>query len=394
MPQTSFQPNVENSGIVADQVTLTGEYVAGRDIRIEEKTFIYTQAKFAEVNLDPYKRNGEYIAPLFTGLLLNQALENHLLAIGGKFEFYKNDLIRHLAALIHEDKGLKAKEWVERAGGANPAHVLAEEKAPTIFLFPQTKPQELNYDLRRIPEIARKYGHFVLISTNLSEHSWKLPPDVRREHWFEIPQSHIYSPDDLTRCLILELEKAGQQNIFENSVERLYPNTELVRGISVEELASDLETVDKIQIFVRLLKNQRKAIDKNGLNKLLAQITNDNLDLITNWFLTLDEKEKETAIALSLFEGLYDDQFFEATERLVDETWEARETRLRSLDYCDLDSLFNFLDVGNSHDLGKFHILPLQGEGDRLGGHRGLSGHDRNSKSSAMPASIPEMIPV
>lgn len=87
MPQTSFQPNVENSGIVADQVTLTGEYVAGRDIRIEEKTFIYTQAKFAEVNLDPYKRNGEYIAPLFTGLLLNQALENHLLAIGGKFEF-------------------------------------------------------------------------------------------------------------------------------------------------------------------------------------------------------------------------------------------------------------------------------------------------------------------
>lgn len=36
----------------------------------------------------------------------------------------------------------------------------------------------------------------------------------------------------------------------------------------------------------------------------------------------------------------------------------------------------------------------VEKEQDRLGGHRGLSGHDWNSKSSAMPASMPEIIPV
>lgn len=81
------------------------------------------------------------------------------------------------------------------------------------------------------------------------------------------------------------------------------------------------------------------------MNKLLDQVTTDKLELITNWFLTLNEKEKETAIALSLFDGLYDDQFFEAIERVVEEAWEPRETKLRSLDYCDLDSLFNFFNV-------------------------------------------------
>lgn len=344
MPQSTMTQNIDNSGIVAQQVSLSGEYVAGRDIHIENKSFISDHVKFSEINLDPYKK-GEYISPLFTDLLFKHIKEKRLLVVGGGVEFYKDDFIRHLAALIAEETGLRAKEWLERGGSFNLFSSISEEKAPCVFIFPSTSPIEVNYDLRRLANLADKYNHYILISTRQPAQSWKLPTDIRQDYWFEVPQSHLYHPGDLTRCLIQELERTGSHKRFENKVEHLQPETELIKGISLEEIAAQLETIDKIQIFTRLVNNEERTISRASLKKLLDNVVDSKNELISNWFLSLAEKEKETAIVLSLFEGLYDDQFFEATERIVDEAWQNRETKLKSLDYCDLDSLFNFFNV-------------------------------------------------
>jgi len=259
MSQTGYASIIENTGTVAEQVTMSGQYVAGRDIIIDSKT--YTQARFSEINLEPYGEKRNYISPMFTQFLLARVLDNRLLLIGGFFEFYKSDLIRHLAALISKERGLKAREWVERVNGGSPVTALAEEKEPTVFLFPGTTPQDVHFDLRRIANIAEKHGHFILISTDLSEHAWKLSTEIKSSYWFEVPQEKIYYPEDLTNCLIQELEKAGNQIVFENKVDHLYPKTELVQGIPLEELASELETVDKIQIFETVLKNRTEKFD-------------------------------------------------------------------------------------------------------------------------------------
>jgi len=97
--------------------------------------------------------------------------------------------------------------------------------------------------------------------------------------------------------------------------------------------------------FTRLLIIEEGTISKSKLEKLFDNTINNKKDLLSNWFRTLDEKEKETAIALSLFSGLYDDQFFEATEQVVKRAWEDRHTHLKSLDYCDLNNLFSFFNV-------------------------------------------------
>jgi hypothetical protein len=56
----------------------------------------------------------------------------------------------------------------------------------------------------------------------------------------------------------------------------------------------------------------------------------------------LSNREQLIALGLCLFDGFYDDQFFAAMEKLVEQSWHKRDSSLRSLDYCDMDALSSY----------------------------------------------------
>ena len=89
-----------------------------------------------------------------------------------------------------------------------------------------------------------------------------------------------------------------------------------------------------------ILKEQ--TIVRPLVDQFLKEYNQDYDENLKVWFHKLSPKHREAAIALALFNGLFDDQFFEVTERLVDEVWERRDTLLRALDYVDLDTLFAY----------------------------------------------------
>ena len=49
-------------------------------------------------------------------------------------------------------------------------------------------------------------------------------------------------------------------------------------------------------------------------------------------------------MGITLFNGLYTDQFFAALERVVRKVWQQRDPSLRALDHCDLESLGNYYE--------------------------------------------------
>lgn len=66
---------------------------------------------------------------------------------------------------------------------------------------------------------------------------------------------------------------------------------------------------------------------------------------LSEWYhRQLNSKEQLLAIGLSLFDGLFDDQFFSALEAVVEYSWKKRDANLQALDYCDLDNLRGYFD--------------------------------------------------
>lgn len=72
--------------------------------------------------------------------------------------------------------------------------------------------------------------------------------------------------------------------------------------------------------------------------------------LIQQWYENLDPREQLLAIALSLFDNAYGDQFFAALEQLVEKVWQRRDSSLRALDYCDLRSLYAYFSFSGKSE--------------------------------------------
>jgi len=92
-------------------------------------------------------------------------------------------------------------------------------------------------------------------------------------------------------------------------------------------------------------------------DRLINQLSHE--EALNDWYYKLKPNEQLLAIGLSLFDGLFDDQFFAAIEVVVKSVWQDRDASLKALDYCDLDSLrrhFDFIDTDDQRTLVKIRF--------------------------------------
>lgn len=305
----------------------------------------HQKAAFSEINLDPHAVS-DYPEPNFTEGLLDHFNNQKLLILGGNYEFDKSSFAHHLAwKLNQKHKDFKVVEWIDKAENSNVFTSIVEETESSILLFNQITPHDVNYDIRRLEQLCRTYNHYLIITTDLPSHSWKLPEDILSNFWFEIPTKGIFSNEVLVKFLLKEFRDNKRRYPFlldQNSIEH---NTKIAGKHNVFSVAFQLKTIEKIRVFCRYLQAETSEISERKVGQIIEKITSNKLDIISQWFQTLTNKEKEVALALSIFDGLYDDQFFGATERLVNQVWKIRDTKLLSLDYTDLDSLLGFFNI-------------------------------------------------
>jgi len=91
--------------------------------------------------------------------------------------------------------------------------------------------------------------------------------------------------------------------------------------------------------------------DIENCDRFIDKLSDERL--ISEWYYNekeLSSHEQLLAIALSLFDETYGDQFFAALEHLVENIWKRRDPKLRALDYCDLDKLLAFFSFSGRNE--------------------------------------------
>jgi hypothetical protein len=84
----------------------------------------------------------------------------------------------------------------------------------------------------------------------------------------------------------------------------------------------------------------------------LVYDASDNRRMLEHWFPALSSREQILALGLSFFDGIFDDQFFAAMDKIVENAWKRRDPSISLLDYCDLDNLRTFFDFYPSEGYG------------------------------------------
>jgi hypothetical protein len=321
---------------------------AGRDLYQAERDIFITyeqllkETDFFEPNLEPFKYPN-FISPTITPQLIENIRLNRLLVLGGSTDIDKSALARHLAGRLSETQQeldparskVPILEWNRSSSDLQSAEIkLRETTKATIFILPKISPQDVRYDLSYIKKIADINQHFVLISTDVPYPSWKLP-NVDQRFWQEIPDD-IYSIDDLATFLKESLPKEFLSILLE---------------MGISKTAKELKTPENISTFIELLCAEKKTLQLQVVNDLIKD-ANDKQRTIKRWYLALTPREQLLALGLGFFDGLFDDQFFAALDKVVERVWQRRDSSLRALDYCDLDNLRNFFDFVPSEGYG------------------------------------------
>lgn len=347
------QPRVQVNGAQNQVVTV------GNDIVFAENYF-QQKADFFTPKLDQYK-SPPFVSPENIADLAVTLYTQRIFILGGSPEVDKDGLARHaawyLASRIEKEKrdGLdhvEIKEWYHNSGLQNLLIGIQETKVPTIFILPQVTPTDIGYDPLRLQLEARKYNHFVILSSESPINAWKISSNgVAPSYWVELSPDALYSPVKLTDSLIQQLI-ASTALPEELSKLEFTPTTPLAGKILIHQAASQLKTPKNIAIFVEQLCQNKRPLTEPLLEEML-KISRDSGRVFAQWFLTtLKPHEQTAALGLGLFEGLFDDQFFTALEAVTEEAWRHRDPQLVYADYRDLENLGSFYSFVETQDGG------------------------------------------
>ena len=349
--------------VATQSVQVTGDssqvFAAGRDVVVTD-TYVQQKTDFFAPNLASLK---ETIAPQITPRLAKLARQQRLLVLGGQFEdkamiarhvaWYLVEIMRSEAAAsnghspdVHETPIL---QWNQSPDARNLIESIEQETTPTIFLLPNILPQHVSYDLDRIHNVAHSGHHHIIITTDRPLPSWKLIESEKR-FWQELNPHELFSVDDLLTVLVDQLESAEatlHPGIF---IENYELDQSLIGGMRLRTIAAQLGTPNNVVFFMQLLRRETGLLDEKAVEALIKLAT-DNRRTVEKWYHTvLQPHEQFLALSLSIFDGLFDDQFFGALEQLVLHIRNYRDSTLSSFDYCDIDNLRNFFyqaDLGS-----------------------------------------------
>lgn len=327
-----------NIGLTANEMHIEADQVAAGDIYNNyEQVTIENPNGFTEINTGAYQAE-YFISPLFTAELAEKLSTNKLLIIAGGSGFDKSSFARHLATTVAGDRTVV--EWRDAENGRSPADEIRETETTSVFILNQVIPQVINYDISQFVSLAGT-KHLFILTTELTAETWQLPEGILRRFWFDIPVKNIYSKEQICNAFIRRLKQDTASFKYATATEIL-PETILGSGRTIREIASNFESEEQINMFFAFLPSDQQMTDDEKIRTALKLINDSSESLVCKWYKRLQNGDKLIALGAAMFEGLFDDQFFGIMQRVIDDFWKHRDSRLCSLDYADLDFLLSY----------------------------------------------------
>lgn len=352
-------PPIPNNSIEGDgNSQIIGDVSAGGDIIINPS---FPNDPFSNAVLNKDDCEG-YYAPRFTTLALERTKSSHLLILYSNPSFSKPNFLRHLAWLLkNEFEGYAlVKANLRTDANTNFNEVISKETQPTIYIVDDLLPLDFFGTPNKIARSAKKRGHIILASTEQSLDAWNLTSPERQDYWLNVPERDIYDANTLVACLSNELLQNQNEIIWSNEID--LKNGHFGKSRTLESIASELSTPDRILLFVFLLKRESRKITPQRIEDILNNIHDDQGSILKPWFVSSNDKDRMILIACTFFDGLSEYQFFQLVDSVIEKRWRHRVPELDALDFCDLDPVhhfYRFKESGNQELImvGKFNFL-------------------------------------
>ncbi|MBD2096805.1 DUF4101 domain-containing protein [Trichocoleus sp. FACHB-591] len=271
--------------------------------------------------------------------IIESLYEDQIVVIGGSHPD-KLPLALHLAVNLQESTFTSTSseiyEWESTSDSKGLIAAIREEingieptdkEVNRIFVLFQLSHQ--NVELSALRELVDEHKIFIIATTENPYEKWSLSQSENRL-WLD--SNHLsYEPDVLA----------------ESAIERIPEGITISVEMKAELrtlVAEKLSTVAAIDICIDWLRVCKKPISSSDLDAAIQNAKEDKKERLKRWFRTLSSREQLLAIGVSLFNGLYTDQFFAALERVVENVWQQRDPSLRALDHCDLENLGNYCE--------------------------------------------------
>lgn len=283
--------------------------------------------------------------------------DENILVLGSGNHIDKTGFARHLAWYFNQSNTNKYQvlEWYRSSEPQSIDVKLQKEEESTIFLLTEVLPQNVGYNLSPIQQAARSHQHYVIITTDAPSSSWNFSNE-KPSFWQDISSSQkIYDEDNLVRALFQKLKERNNdedgeslpplfKELFQKSADDNF-----IGELTLRKVAVKLETPNNIALFLGLLEKEIEKGDgelqEEKVRQLIEQLKREEEALNQWYYHFLDRREQLLALGLNFFDGLLDDQFFAALEKIVNNVWQKRDPSLQALDYCDLDNLGNFFNL-------------------------------------------------
>jgi hypothetical protein len=319
---------------------------AGRDIVIEsinqEVNYFVNESSVEFVKREQLN---EFKMPEFPNLndndkLIERIIEHKILMLGGS-HVDKIDLAWHLSVnlQIHLDSGYSIYECYKntdkRGLVASIDDAVGQKKlikSATILVLTGLNPQDA--DLGQLQKLAQKSEIFIIATTEDPQKKWTCTDFQRKNLWIEFEKS-LYSSKDLVDIALYKLDKASQlkDKVLEG---------EIKNNLS-QVISEACPTVDHLNTFIQYLSTVNE-ISSTSINKAIEVAKESKDTRLSKWFNALEMREQLLVIGITMFDGLYIDQFFAALERIVNRVWQQRDASLKALDHCDLENLGNYFE--------------------------------------------------
>lgn len=314
-----------------------------------------SRADFFHPPLDTY-HPARYISPNITQRVADQLGRRSVIVCAGDSFADLLDIVRHVAWYVTRPNASKigslrrlvnVQEWAAAAAGKQRIHqALLSYEEPTLFILPRLLPKHIDYDFNTLIAASRHREHVILATTDMAL-TWErqlMRFELLQPHWLPLRSNEIYDTTALAKDFIRAIIDA-KQRLPSDFVLRVVRTNNVAGTLSAVQLASKLRRPSQIQELVEQIcaASETQEITEDLIQRLQTSVTDEGRRL-RSWFLNLSNtREQLLMLAMTMFDGLAEDQFFAVFDILVDRTWGRRDPNLRGIDYADTDGLHQYV---------------------------------------------------
>lgn len=316
-----------------------GQIEETRDVHIGDNNYSFSErknkAQFEKLSLSPDQfRN--YLKPRFTDDVIEQLNSHCVLLIGGNYSFNKGHFLKYVA-LASRREGQEVKECTNMHNFTGLSAAIYEETQSSVFILNNLTAKDISYRFKELKRLAVANNHMIVIGTEEPYKAWNFDEDLHHAHWFEIPEKDIYSNDVLQQYFTDLLEKQ-----------------KISLPINPNRITDELTDTEQIDRLVELLHKHKGPISEQYVLETVRLCKDIDQSSVQYWFDNLPGLHKLVVIGIALFDGAYENQFFEGFERLLNNAWRKRDKELKSIDYEDLIPLTSFFKTDGTSIRSKF----------------------------------------